>query len=223
MKKKTKIIDLSLMFKKGMQTYNKNYHPKFKRIKLASHKSHKREVSLLQLGSHMGTHIDAPSHFIKNGKTIDKYDVNNFCGNAILINLSNKKKKTEILIQDVKRKFKNFKGKIVIFRFDWTDKYYGKKNFYYDHPYLSVSLCKWLVKRKIKLVGFDSPQPDNPKNSFSRYKDGENHKILLKKDILIVEYLTNLKKIRKKHFYFIGAPLNIQYSDGSPARCLGIF
>ena len=78
-------------------------------------------------------------------------------------------------------------------------------------------------KKKIKLAGFDSPQPDNPKNSFTKYKDGENHKILLENDILIMEYLTNLKKIKKKHFYFIGAPLNIQYSDGSPARCLGIF
>ena len=40
--------------------------------------------------------------------------------------------------------------------------------------------------------------------------------------MLIIEYLTNLKKIVKKNFYFIGAPLNIQHSDGSPARCIGI-
>ena len=149
MKIKNKIIDLSLMFKKGMQTYHKNYHPKFKRTKLATHKTHKRELSLIQLGSHTGTHVDAPSHFIKGGKTIDQYDVSHFCGNAILINLTNKKHKSEIFIKDVQKKFKNFRGNIVIFRFDWTDKYYGKKNFFYDHPYLSVGLCKWLVKKKL--------------------------------------------------------------------------
>ena len=222
MKKKLKIIDLSLMFYKGMQTYHKKYHPKFKRIKSASHNSHNREVSTIQIGSHLGTHIDAPRHFIKNGKTIDQFDISHFCGNAILINLIKKTKKSIVTIKDVKNKIKNFKGKIVIFRFDWTDKYYGKKNFFYDHPYLGASLCKWLVKKGIKLVGFDSPQPDNPKNSFTKYKDGENHKIFLKNDVLIIEYLTNLKKITKKNFYFIGAPLNIQHSDGSPARCIGI-
>ena len=223
MRKKTKIVDLSLMFHSGMQTYHRNYHPKFKRIKSATHKKNNREVSTIQIGSHLGTHIDAPRHFIKNGKTIDQYDVSHFCGDAIIVNLVYKKKRSVVSISDVEKQVKNFQGKIIIFRFDWTDKYYNKRNFFYDHPYLSVELCKWLVKKKIKLVGFDTPQPDNPRNAFTKYKDGENHKIFLKNDILIIEYLTNLKKIKKKYFYFIGAPLNIQHCDGSPARCIGIF
>ena len=49
MRKKIKIIDLSLMFHKGMQTYHRNYHPKFKRIKSATHKTHRREVSTIQI------------------------------------------------------------------------------------------------------------------------------------------------------------------------------
>jgi arylformamidase len=223
MKKKNKIVDLSLLFHAGMQTYHRSYHPKFKRLKSATHRSNKREVSSIQIGSHLGTHVDAPRHFIKNGKTIDQFSVDHFCGEAIIVNLVKKKKKTLISIHDVEKQIKNFNGKIIIFRFDWTDKYYGKLNFYYDHPYLSASLCKWLVKKKIKLVGLDTPQPDNPENSFTKYKDGENHKILLRNDVLIIEYLTNLKKIKKKQFYLIAAPLNIQYCDGSPARCIGIY
>lgn len=222
MKKKIKIVDLSLMFKNGMQTYHRNYHPKFKKIKSASHKTHKREVSIIQIGSHLGTHIDAPRHFIRKGKTIDQFDISHFCGKALLVDFSKKLKKTSVSISDFKRKVKKFTEKIVIFRFDWTDKYYGKSNFFYDHPYLDPDLCKWLVKKGVKLVGFDSPQPDNPKNSFTKYKDGENHKIFLENDVLIIEYLTNLKKIKLKSFYFIGAPLNIRHSDGSPARCIGI-
>lgn len=222
MRNKIKIIDLSLMFYSGMQTYHRKYHPKFKRIKSANHKTYKREVSTIQIGSHLGTHIDAPRHFIKNGKTIDQFDISHFCGDAILVDFSGKPKKTSITVNDFKKKVKNFSEKIVIFRFDWTDKYYGKNNFFYDHPYLDSELCKWLVKKGIKLVGFDSPQPDNPKNSFTKYRDGENHKIFLSNDVLIIEYLTNLKKIRGNKFYFVGAPLNIQHSDGSPARCIGI-
>ena len=116
-----------------MQTYHRNYHPKFKRIKSATHKTHRREVSTIQIGSHLGTHIDAPKHFIKNGKTIDKYDISHFCGNALLVDFSNKSKKTSISIKDFKKKVKNLTEKIVIFRFDWTDKYYGKAIFYNIH------------------------------------------------------------------------------------------
>ena len=110
MKKKIKIIDLSLMFYEGMQTYHKKYHPKFRRIKSATHKSYNREVSTIQIGSHLGTHIDAPRHFIKNGKTIDQFDISHFCGNAILINLIKKPKRSVVTIGDIKDKIKNFKG-----------------------------------------------------------------------------------------------------------------
>ena len=100
------VQNLSLMFHKGMQTYHRSYHPKFKRVKSATHKTFKREVSTIQIGSHLGTHIDAPRHFIKNGKTIDQYDISHFCGYAILINLSKKLKKSIISIKDVKSRFK---------------------------------------------------------------------------------------------------------------------
>ena len=53
--------------------------------------------------------------------------------------------------------------------------------------------------------------------------DGINHKILLSNNILIVEYLTSLKKIKKKNFLFCGAPLNINSSDGSPLRAIGMY
>ena len=48
----------------------------------------------------------------------------------------------------------------------------------------------------------DTPQPDNP-NDKNFAHDGINHKILLSNNVLIVEYLTNLKKIKKKTFYFV--------------------
>ena len=70
MKKKTRIIDLSLMFHDGMQTYHKKYHPKFKRIKSATHKSHNREVSTIQIGSHLGTHIMLPDILSKMVKQL---------------------------------------------------------------------------------------------------------------------------------------------------------
>lgn len=220
---KKKIIDLSLQIRTGMQKYS-NKHPKVMITKTATHKKDKREITKIIIGSHSGTHVDAPRHFCKNKSTIDKFPAKHFVGNAIILNFSYKKKRSQISLNEIKNELKNFKiqDKILIFRFDWTDKYYEKKNFYIDHPYLSSEACKWIVKSKVRFIGMDTPQPDNP-NDKNFAHDGINHKILLSNNILIVEYLTNLKKIKKKNFLFCGAPLNIKRSDGSPLRAVGIF
>jgi len=69
------------------------------------------------------------------------------------------------------------------------------------------------------LIGLDCPQPDNPLNSFGSKNDAENHKILLKNNIIILEYLINLKKIKKKKFELFVCPLKIKNGDGAPSRC----
>ena len=212
-------IDLSLTYKTGMQFYNSGLHPKVKITQIGFIKKHKRETRKIEFGTHSGTHIDAPRHFLGGNKSVDNIPLSSLVGEAHILNFSKAKKKVEICIKDVidilpKKKF----PKMIIFRFDWTDRYYGKKNFYFDHPFLSDKLCKWFVKKKIKLLGFDTPQPDNPKDTHS-HRDGINHKILLAKNVVIVEYLTNLSKIKKKKFNFFCCPLKIKDGDGSPARC----
>ena len=77
----------------------------------------------------------------------------------------------------------------------------------------------WL---KIKLIALDCPQPDNPKNSKGSPCDAENHKVFLGKNIIIVEYLINLRKIKKDYFNLFVCPLKIDNGDGSPARCFAI-
>lgn len=214
-----KFIDLSLTYKNGMQYYPSGIHPEVKITQLGFMKKHKRETRKIEMGTHSGTHIDAPRHFLGGNKSVDSIPIKNLVGDATVLNFSKLKKKTPVCINDVKKIIKTRKfPKMIIFRFDWTDRFYGKKNFYFDHPYLTDTLCNWLVKKKIKLLGVDSPQPDNPKDTLT-HRDGINHKILLGNDIVIVEYLTNLKKIKKKNIKFYCCPLKIKDGDGSPARC----
>lgn len=218
---KKKIIDLSLTYKKGMQTYHKKYHKKFILRRTAEFNNTKRRVSEIRMGTHTGTHLDAPSHFLKNGKNIEKLETEHFYGEAEILDFSKYKKKTKIELSDVLKKIKYPDLKILIFRFDWTDRFYGKNNFYYEHPYLSEKICKWMVKKGYKLLGLDSPQPDNPMNT-NKKLDGINHKILLKNNIFIVEYLTNLKKVNSKKILFCSFPIKIQGADGAPCRSVAI-
>jgi arylformamidase len=214
------IIDLSHIYHAKMQTYSK-WHSKFKLLKLASIKKQGRETKKIIMGSHCGTHIDAPRHFLPSGKTIEKINVNNLIGLAEIIKFKNMPKNYEISCEDLinKIKFKNLKK--IIFNFGW-DKFYGKKKFYKDHPFLSLKACEWLVANKYHLIGMDSAQIEDCRIKSKTKFDGQNHKILLKSGIILLEYLKNLDKIKKKKFKLLVAPLNLKGSDGSPARCFAI-
>ena len=179
------------------------------------------------MGSHLGTHLDAPRHFIKNGRTVEQIPLSTLVGKSLLLNFSKLNNSTEISKELLKKKiFEIVKTeeipKILTLRFDWTDKYYKTKKFYTKHPFLSSEACEWLVKKKINTLAMDTPQPDNPKNCMGTINDAINHKILLKKNITIVEYLTNLKKIKSNIFTIVISPLKIKGLDGCPIRCFAI-
>ena len=89
------------------------------------------------------------------------------------------------------------------------DKRSNRNNYFKDHPYLSKKACQWLASKKIKLIALDCPQPDNPKNSKGSPCDAENHKVFLGKNIIIVEYLINLRKIKKDYLICLYAPLKL--------------
>ena len=217
-----KIIDLSLLIKEGMQTFNAPWHPKVKIKQLSTHEKNYRETRKIEIGTHTGTHIDAPKHFIKNGKSIDKIKLNQIVGEATIINFSNLSNLHKITKIELIKKINNKKIDRLIVRFDW-DKKYNTRSYYTKHPYFSEEACKWLANNGCKILGIDTPQPDNPiNNSGIKSKLAPNHKILLSKNIVILEYLANLRKINKKNFFLITAPLNIYEADGSPTRCFAI-
>ena len=73
-----------------------------------------------------------------------------------------------------------------------------------------------MVSKKINLVGIDSPSIDLGKDSkFSV------HHILAKNNILIVENLANLDKIKPMKFHLITVPLKLKNATGSPIRAFG--
>ena len=215
------MIDLSHDISNDMQTFPRHWHIKTKISQLGSINKEHRETKKIEMSSHAGTHVDAPLHFIKKGKTIDQIDINLFYGKATLLDFSKLKFFHQITLKEIKKKIKKPPLRLIL-RFDWDIKDYKTKKFYSHHPYLSPEVCKWLVKGGCKMLGMDTPQIDNPNTEIKTKLDAENHKILLGKNVLLVEYLKNLKRIKKKNFTIIVAPLKIKGSDGAPARCFAL-
>ena len=225
------VIDLTHTIHDDIQVYPGDPRPSISRG--LTHEKDYCHVDLLRLGSHTGTHIDAPYHFLKGGLRIDEIPVQRFVGDGVLIDVSAKSDRDLIQPGDVEPYEDEIaQGDFVIFR-TGRDKYFGTPK-YYLHPYLSAEGVRILVRMGVSLVGVDAlnvdPTYNGSMDSDPSAKDlpdeGEYgypvHDILLGNDILIVENLCNLDKIKQVKGVYSFLPLKLKGSDGSPIRAVFI-
>ncbi len=210
-------IDLTLTISQSLPTFPGSPKPNF--IPWSKIKSDGYNLELLFLSSHTGTHLDAPFHFMQNGSKIHQISPSRLISDAILIRLRkghNQLISKKDIINFEKRHGKINKNSTVIFSTGWQ-KNLLKKYYFINNPGLSDSAAKYLISKKINLVGIDSPSIDMGKNS--RFSV---HHILAKKNILILENLTNLEKISGINFKLIVLPLKLKDATGSPVRAVAI-
>ena len=212
-----KIIDLTLTISENIPTFPGSPQPNF--INWESIEKDGYNLELLFLSSHTGTHIDAPYHFIKKGQKIHQIMTKRLVTEAILIKI--RKGPDQAITQVDIKKFEKKHGKIddgstVIFQTSWQ-KNLQKKFYFLKNPGLATSAAKYLVSKKINLVGIDSPSIDLGKD----FKFSVHH-ILAKNGILIVENLANLDKIHSEKFHLIVAPLKLKNATGSPVRAMAL-
>lgn len=208
-----RVIDLSHIYDEKLTKYDSNDIAIFKQISFYEHHGYKE--SNINLNTHVGTHIDAPSHIFPNFKNIDDLKVENFVGKALIIKVKNNEKIDVDILNSYKEKLQDID--FLIFNTDW-DRYWGEKE-YYNHPYLSLELAKKIVEfSNIKGIGIDT---------FSVDKYGDDslmaHKILLKTNrLFIIENLCNLSKLENNIVNLISLPLNIKGFEGCPSRVIAI-
>lgn len=156
--------------------------------------------------SHVGTHIEASSHFYDDGRDINEYPLEAFFGRAILLDAEPgiiDAKTIEGLIGDIIKK-----QDIVICR----NKRVGS-----GYPYLTAESARWLAERNIKMLGIDT--------NFKLGRDMEEgrliHDILMSKETTLIEFLDNLHLISKREFFFIALPYKVKM-DSSWTRAIAI-
>jgi len=198
-----------------MLKFDALWHPEVSVEQLARIDIEGRESRKLILGTHTGTHVDAPLHFIENGRSIDEIPLEKLMGKVNIVNFSNLKK-DEIITKEMLKS--ETITKRMIFKFDWG-KYWGDKNFYKHYPHFSKEAAEFLISKGIELLGYDTPSPDDSTIKLGSERDSEIHKLFLGKNIVLVEYLANLEKVTDFYGWNICVnPLKIKGGDGSPAR-----
>ena len=210
-----KLLDLTLTVSENIPTFPGSPQPSFVQDKNIKNDGYNSE--LLFLSSHTGTHLDAPYHFQEKGEKIHEISLKRLVSSAILVK-SRKKGDQPITKTDI-QKFEKKHGKIpsgssIIFWTGWQ-KMIKNTSYFIRNPGLSTAAAKYLVSKKINLVGTDSPSIDLGKD-----KRFPVHHIFSKNNILIVENLTNLEKIRASKFHFVVLPLKLKGATGSPVRAI---
>jgi kynurenine formamidase len=168
------------------------------------------------LGSQTGSHVDAPYHFSDGGTTIEKMALEFFMGNGLIIDVTDKKAKEEITLEEIRNYEKAIeKADIVLFKTNWYKK--AGTDEFYDHPFLSKAGGEYLLSKGIKTAGIDAINLDNTGGT-----EFPIHDMYSLAGGIIAENLANLDSVDFESPFIIFLPLKLAGCDGSPVRAVAV-
>ena len=204
-----KWIDISVSLHSGMVHWPDNPPVKIERLK-DMNRGAVCNVSVMSLGAHTGTHMDAPLHFFKNGKSLDKLPLEATIGPARVVEIKDR----EMVRPDELRAHNLRRGERILFKTRNSSRCWKTDAFVENFVYISREAAQYLVDRGIRTIGVDYLSV----GGFRR--DGlETHRILLGAEVWIIEGI-NLSKVKPGGYELVCLPLKVLGSDGAPARAL---
>ena len=168
-------------------------------------------VSRMTMCVHTGTHVDAPYHFLQNGKTVEQLPLKLLTGRAYVLHLPDVDLITAGVLEDASIPPRTRR---VLFKTRNSDYWTNQMvDFRKEYVALSPDGADYLINRGVKLVGVDYL-------SVAPYEMTQpTHEILLNAGVVIVEGL-DLSKVSQGRYNFYCLPLKLAGSDGSPARAI---
>lgn len=202
-----KIIDISWPISQATTGYKDKSIVKFETRKTID-KDGVRETTI-QLDSHTGTHVDAPAHFLRDGKTIDQVSLDLLVGSAKVIDcVTVSEKITFEFLQEQAIE----EGDIILFK-TINSQTAANDKFTPHFIYLDISGAEYLSKKRIKAVGIDYL-------GIERDQKGHlTHLELMKHNITIIEGL-RLEPVKPGKYTLICLPLAVIGLEASPARAV---
>ncbi|MGO1537745.1 MAG: cyclase family protein [Leucobacter sp.] len=168
-------------------------------------------VTHVRIGSHTGTHLDAPSHTVHGGRTLDEISLDELMGEALVIHVDAAERQA---LDSGALGLDQYEHvpRIVVIATGW-DRYFGDPQ-YLAHPFLTGEAADRLWQLGMRMLATDTLSPDaTPSHDFPV------HGIVLGRDGLIVENLTGLTVLGDTaHLGFF--PLKLGAVDGAPIRAV---
>jgi kynurenine formamidase len=184
---------------------------------------------------HGGTHLDAPIHFSRDGRTVDALPLTQLIAPAVRIDVreqAGRDRNFRLQVEDVRRFERKHgeirPGTIVLLQTGWSRHWPDRKAYFgsaseddasgLEFPGYGAEAARLLVEeRKVALIGIDTASID-----YGQSKDFRVHRIAAAANVGGLENLANLEQLPESGFNVIALPMNIRGGSGSPVRVIAL-
>jgi arylformamidase len=167
-------------------------------------------MSDVDLMGHVGTHMEAPFHCLKQGADLSQIPLDRLGGDAVILNLVNAKAEGGVTLQQVQDAARVAggvrNGDIVFCRMGPT-------------PYFSTAPLKWLVEQGMKMMGVDS---SGVELAGDKTQANVNHLVLFRAGIPLIENLANLNRVSRPRVKVYALPVPVRGLDAFPLRVIAV-
>lgn len=203
-----RVIDISIPLSEHTPTYPGD--PPFERAPAKSRESgDAAEVSRLTLGSHAGTHVDVPHHFVEGGADLSAVALEAFVGPCRVVEAMGRRRLEGADVDAAAPA----PGERILFKTD-NSALWGREGFASDYVYLTAAAAEALAASGVVLTGWDYLSVEE----FGA-EGAPAHKTLLAAGVMILEGL-NLSGVRAGQYFMAALPLAVAGGDGSPVRAV---
>jgi kynurenine formamidase len=222
------VIDLSQTLEEHMPAFPT--HSKYFHNLWGSYWHGGRSLSYqLVMNEHTGTHVDAPAHFVSESKphahvTIENIPLAQLIGRGVRVDCRGLREGdcvSKALLKDWEQRHGNFQARdIVVFDFGWAARWALRSDdnaYMADWPGVGLEAAEYLLEKQAAAIGVDTVSPDPPSVPASKAV----HPLVLEKQMLIIENLTNLGRL-PDFFLFVALPLKIRGGSGSLVRAIAV-
>jgi arylformamidase len=211
-----KAVDLTHNLQNGMPVYPGDPSPSFETYK--SLEKDGVNLTRIVMGSHTGTHLDAPKHFISGGIGIDQIPPEKLIGEAYVADFSRKRIGAGITAADLHAVDKNIASDDIVAFYTGCSEHWNEDSVRRNYTYVTKEAADYLVSRRVRAVGIDFL-------SVEQFKAPEpvTHKTLLGNGIFIIESLSNaLKLFVGQRILMLCMPIKLKDGDGAPSRVIAV-
>jgi arylformamidase len=207
-----KMIDITLTISSSLPVWPGNEPVRLERVRKIEDGANSNN-SVLEMGVHTGTHVDAPVHFLNDSKLgVDSLSLDVLVGFCCVVEIPMDAR--EITREVLKQVFIPQTSQRILFKTRnstfWEK---GLKDFQEDFVGISEDGAQFLVDRGVKLVGLDYL-------SISPYKKSRpTHEVFLKNNVILLEGI-DLSKVSEGFYTIFCLPIKLAGSDGAPARVM---
>jgi kynurenine formamidase len=208
-----RIVDLSQHYDDEMPIFPGLPQPSFRAIARVEEDGY--AMSEYHLLNHIGTHVDAPSHQIAGGDSLDGIALERLVTDAVTLDVSSREP-GPLSGVELEPHLDKIRAGDIVFLYSNNGRHWGSEAYWTGWSYPDEAASRLLIGKGISAIGFDGPSAD-PVDSTTF----DLHRIWLGAGRLIIENATNLDQLPERTPVVV-APLKVRDANGAPARIFAL-